>query len=438
VAATLVLYLLLILREVEKRIFRWRAAQWLTFSVVVLFVVISISMMVNRLLNAESIDPRSYFRIDVWESSFKMVEAQPLMGFGPGTFADVYPFFRPTQFWNTYNPFAHNEYLQVAAENGLPALILSLLLLWVFLREFTGSLFRVAAFKEAPLSLRADEIVFYLILVEAVHNSVDFTLHEWSHRLILLGFITFAFRERKKEDDWKAVFHFSRRAFFSGAAVLAFIVIWALGVGALRDFLASVYNFKGIVFQQKGNLENAEVFARKSLGFRANLSKSWDLLGGIEDRLAEISNNSVEREKHFRLADDYFEMAIQCSPYWLDPKENRIQTLVKRGRFSQGLDMENQLIEKGPEVPKSYWDKGLILIKMGRASEAIGPAQMLIDKYPYLLEGYFLKARALETLGRLKEAFKVYKDAQDMLNQNHWEDPRGQVRFNIARLKGKT
>ena len=460
---TVILYLLLNMHQVEDYLHRWKSGQWMKAGFALLFVFIVICWkngMVSRLFNPSESDPRAYFRLDVWISSLHMIQAQPLFGFGPATFADVYPSFRPLAFWNTYNPFAHNEFLQVAAECGLPALLLVALLLWALLRAFWPVVFMPLAArisnKTGPLRpgpgprliavlrkartpsppLGPAELAFYLVLFETVHNSVDFTFHEWSHRLVLAGFVTYALRGKKTEDDLKAQFQFSRPAFTAGWVLLALFVLAVLGLGGGRDYLARLYDHLSVGRQNSGDLPGAEAYARKSLDLNPVNWDPWNTLGAIEDARAASEPDPAVREKHFNLADGYFQKAIQCSSYAYEPRENRIQSMVKRGRLSEALDLQNQLISQGPQLPSNETDLAGILLKMGRPKEALAPAQKLIDLYPYYLPGYFLKARALETLGRRSEALRVFEDAREMLKTLNVADPSGQVEPNIKRLQG--
>ncbi len=432
----MVAYLLLHMIEVEKRMSQWEFRHWVVFGGFVLLAAFSSALMVNRFLNADA-DPRSYFRIDVWISSFKMVMAQPLFGFGPGTFADVYPLFRPVGLWNTFNPFAHNEYLQTAAECGLPAMVLVLLLLVVLFREFSPVLFKAQAFQKAAPGLRSGEIAFYMVLFEASHNSVDFTFHEWSHRLVLFGFVTYALREKRTQEDLKTSFHFSQRVFIGGLTVLALFIAWVLGVGSLRDYLARTYDLKSLGYQQQGDLEKAESFARKSLKCRENYMDPWNSLGAIADNRAGREKNPAAREKLFQTAQESFQEAIRLSPYSLVPRENEIQDMVKRGRLDEALDLQKELIEKTPELPTSYTGLGWILMKMGKPREALVPAQKVINMDPYFLPGYLLKGRAFETLGNKKEALRTYEDAREMLKNINRMDPSGQIEPQIQKLKSQ-
>jgi O-antigen ligase/tetratricopeptide (TPR) repeat protein len=432
-----VLYLLLHIRDVEKRLAKWGPAQWRVFGGGVLLTAVILYPMVNRVFHALEMDPRAGSRLELWKSGFQMAMTQPWFGFGPGTFADVYPSYRPGSLWNTLTPFAHNEYLQVAAECGLPALGLVLLFLWSLGRETGSGIFSTRPFTVYPSPVLAREAAFYILLLEAVHNFVDFTLHEWSHSLVLIAFVTYALREKSAPDDVRAEFHLSRRAFFGIVAVISFLLLWGMGVGGFRDYLARLYDYKSVVAQRAGNLEEAEALARGSLRFREDFMDPWNSLGAIEDARTLAASSPYEKEKHFRLADGYFRKAMQLSPYALTPRENEIQILIRRGKLDDALGLENQLIAKAPELPTNYVDLGVILLKMGRPKDVLTAVQKAIDLDRYYLPSYFLKAQAMEALGKRKDALLVYEEVRDMLNHLGLKDPSGQVEPNIRRLKAK-
>ena len=436
----IVLYLILHMREVESILRRWTKSQWVWAGITMLFFLTVLCWkggMVDRFLNAEETDSRSYFRIDVWISSFKMIMAQPLFGFGPGTFADVYPYFQPSNFWNIFNPFAHNEYLQVAADCGLPAMVLVLLLLWILMRELWGTLWKASAFKWLDPALAAGEITFYIVLLEALHNSVDFTFHEWSHQLVLLGFVTYALKERKVKDDLTASIQFSRRVFFSATITLIFFIIWILGVGALQDYLAQTYDYQGKLFLHQGDLDKAEDLEKKSIRLRPDSKNPWNTLGAIEDVRAGTSKKALEREKHFQSAEDYYRKAIQFSPYFLDPLENQVKSMVAQGKLDGALDLQRQLIAKAPQIPIHYLNLALMLLQAGRSQEALVAAQKSIDLDYYFIQGYSLKGRSLEALGRKKEALNTYEKETEILKNFGLSDTSGQIELHIQKLKSQ-
>jgi len=432
-----VVYGVLNTNEIEQTLGRWKLNQWWKFMAIVFLAACASVPMVNRIFHALDMDPRAYFRIDVWGSAFHMAMAQPLWGFGPGTFGDVYPIYRAGSLWNTVTSFAHNEYLQVADECGLPALLLTLLLLWFLLSNFKKSFDGKPAFKTISLQTQAAEFAFYIVLFEIVHNFVDFTLHDWSHRLVLLGFVTYALKKDDAQEDMRVFLKFSPRTQMIGGSALFVMVLWVLGIGAYKDYLGQIYNFKSALCLQAGDLDKGEVYANKSIVFRSNNMYPWNSLGAIEDARASLTKAPAEREKHFAQAKKDFDQAVGLSPYSLDIQENEVLDLVKRGRLDEAMDLEKHLIEKAPEDPSHYLGLSMILVKLHRPQEALLPVQQALDIDDYFVPACLFKAQILEALGKKKEALKAYTQAQSVLNELHLKDPSGQLDPHIQQLQSE-
>jgi tetratricopeptide (TPR) repeat protein len=60
------------------------------------------------------------FRAYTWKGTVHMIAARPVLGFGPAAFPSAYPRFAQTGFTRS----AHQVWLQLAAESGVPALLL--------------------------------------------------------------------------------------------------------------------------------------------------------------------------------------------------------------------------------------------------------------------------------------------------------------------------
>jgi ADP-heptose:LPS heptosyltransferase/O-antigen ligase len=69
-------------------------------------------------------------RMLIWEGAVRMFKDRPILGHGLNTFNAVFPHYKPPQVWGT--PYAHNSYLQLAAEQGLIGLGLFLWALGFF------------------------------------------------------------------------------------------------------------------------------------------------------------------------------------------------------------------------------------------------------------------------------------------------------------------
>ncbi len=78
---------------------------------------------VPRLMQANSGEDNStQFRVYTWRGTANMIKARPVLGWGPGNFSSAYPRFAITGFTLT----AHEVWLQLAAESGVPAALLLL------------------------------------------------------------------------------------------------------------------------------------------------------------------------------------------------------------------------------------------------------------------------------------------------------------------------
>lgn len=76
------------------------------------------------------------FRIWTWKGAARMAKANPVLGTGPGTFTDLYPSYAVVGF----TQLAHDSYLQLADEIGVPGLLLVLAALGlIFLAGVKGT-----------------------------------------------------------------------------------------------------------------------------------------------------------------------------------------------------------------------------------------------------------------------------------------------------------
>jgi O-antigen ligase len=72
-------------------------------------------------------DPTTRDRVAMLEAGVAMVRDHPLTGVGPDMVGHVYPDYRTASAVQAQNPHLHNVPMQIAAERGLPALVLWLL-----------------------------------------------------------------------------------------------------------------------------------------------------------------------------------------------------------------------------------------------------------------------------------------------------------------------
>lgn len=99
---------------------RWLIA--LAVSVLTSFAVFP-DLIISRIVSLGVDNPAfDHYRVDAWISAAQMIRERPLTGWGPGTWAKVYPWFRlPDE--TRHLPHAHNYFLHVGAEFGMPVVV---------------------------------------------------------------------------------------------------------------------------------------------------------------------------------------------------------------------------------------------------------------------------------------------------------------------------
>jgi O-antigen ligase len=102
-----------------------------------IFLVIAPTSLTTRLYSTFSLtDPSNADRVAMMKSGAHMIKDHPLTGVGPNMIIQVYPHYRDKSAVNQLNPHLHNVPLQIAAERGIPALIVWLWFIVTLVRDF--------------------------------------------------------------------------------------------------------------------------------------------------------------------------------------------------------------------------------------------------------------------------------------------------------------
>lgn len=82
-----------------------------------------------------TLDASSLDRYYMWQAGFDMIRDKPVFGQGPGMVLAVYPRYRWPEAPNPHAPHLHDNFLQIAAERGLPCLLFWLWLMFLLFRD---------------------------------------------------------------------------------------------------------------------------------------------------------------------------------------------------------------------------------------------------------------------------------------------------------------
>jgi O-antigen ligase len=101
------------------------------------FLMFAPSALTARLYSTFSLsDPSNVDRVAMMKSGWHIIKDDPLTGVGPDMIMQVYPHYRDKTAVNERTPHLHNVPLQIAAERGVPALIVWIWFIVVLVRDF--------------------------------------------------------------------------------------------------------------------------------------------------------------------------------------------------------------------------------------------------------------------------------------------------------------
>jgi O-antigen ligase len=104
-----------------------------------LFLAFAPAQVADRLYSTFSLtDPSNRDRVAMFRSGLRIIGDHPVTGVGPDTVRLVYPRYRDPLAEHQMNPHLHNVPLQIAAERGLPALVIWLWFIFVLMRDFAS------------------------------------------------------------------------------------------------------------------------------------------------------------------------------------------------------------------------------------------------------------------------------------------------------------
>lgn len=386
-------------RPIEQVLTAWTKREWLSAGAGVLISAALLAPSVNRLLQAGEHDPYAYQRVAVWKAALEQIFDRPWTGFGLDSFKEMYPYYAPPELWPRQTRFAHQEYLQAAQAAGLPALLWILAVGVFFFRK------AVPRMKEGDAT---SAVALSAGLLCAVHNAVDFTLHEWSLQLVLLFYGSWMLgaqvfspspEQKKASKSFNILF-----------IVLVFFFMEG-GFGAYRDWRSRRAYWIGLTAQQEGALEKARNAFQEALKFREHFSGPWNSLAALELAEAESLPES-QREPKLLSALFYEERALRASPWTLTYRENHVEILKRLGRFSEALERQRRLVREAAwdysakvQLADLEWSAG----HPSAAQEQLKKA--LQQPGPHQIEGWFLMGDFLRRRGHGREALEAYSNA---------------------------
>ncbi|MFI3223307.1 MAG: tetratricopeptide repeat protein, partial [Methylococcaceae bacterium] len=153
----------------------------------------------------------------------------------------------------------------------------------------------------------------------------------------------------------------------------------------------------GVIFIQKGQLEDAITIIERSLQLNPNQ--------------ADALNNhgiALRGPKRYKDALVSYDRAIALKPDYAEAYSNRGNSLQELKRFDEALASYDRAITLRPDVAEAYTNRGDVLQKLERLDEALISHDRAITLKPDYAEAHFNRGITLKELNRLDEALNSY------------------------------
>lgn len=323
-------------------------------------------------------------RAILWRATIDMIEAKPITGVGAGTWEVQVPLYQPSNQMSELDYFAHNEYLQMLSEYGLPlgGAVLSLLLGYLFLTFCKTWKSQGADLQQAPLRAFTLTSMLALLIVSAAgfpwHMAGTTALFA-----IFLGLLCGSDKRLEKTSSlllqplpWKPLIAKIAIAFVACALLLATYVMWQAAVVEYKNIKAIHLGNLAKQFRQAGRepsaQQRAEVLAnmhdaiaitphmrklneivgkqlildkdyRNSIWIWETIASSRPYIPSVWFRIAHLYVNLGEDDK----ALEAIRIALQLKTVMLDLKALEIDILSKNGRDAEAKQIALAHFDKG-------------------------------------------------------------------------------------------
>jgi len=319
-------------------------------------------------------------RLQIWPDTIGLIESEPVLGSGPGTYRHTFPPHRE-KFSNPESTlrYAHNEFLHLVAEYGIVGLaIVAVMLLWVI-----GRMMRILFTAERPRDAGLAAILIGLIVGSMVHSFFDFNFQLFSnpHVFIMVAgaicgrlFVSGHFRA------WRVRSWGMWLLALVGMGLLVLTGIWMTqtAFNAYQDYAAEALEERtmedGELYDQQLALGSESTnFKRYRRMVKLNPSspRGYAKLGQAWHDLGSPFLIPEEKAKAFDVARKNYEKALALNPY--DDRTMLGLALLRHdsGEKAEAYEMMKELTAMEPFHPDYRFHYGQMLKEDGQWAEAL-------------------------------------------------------------------
>jgi O-antigen ligase len=332
-------------------------------------------------------DPSIKGRVLMWKTTMEMAAAHPIVGIGTGTFGAQYQPYRAVVFDRLSDPAAvypakehsydeagnaHNDWLQLAAENGIVGL---LLFTSIVVFSFVGGIRLLHVKNDHDVGSAPNVAVSFAVLTPAVsppllcgllagmaalltHAVVDFPLHQPAATLLFwLGLATVA-AAGGRQKAWPLPEWMASAAMRRGAGGAIVVGIGLLAVQAVRPVIAGAYQREAWLLMTDRQWAEAIPVIRTGLRWEPFHPELTLYLGVAEFEQGDLEGSRAAYERYQLLYSDFQTLY------------NLGLIAVRQRRLDQAERYFREALRYKPTLAQAAMALALVAEQTGRPDEA--------------------------------------------------------------------
>jgi O-antigen ligase len=326
---------------------------------------------------------RTDVRPMIWKATLGMITAQPLLGHGLGTYVVVYPAYRLPEYFlrpkaTNVTDHAHNELLEIAAEQGLIGLAATL---WLWITAI-GCGFH-ACHQSGGTDRRILWGMFGAMLVLMLHGLVDVDLRYLPNQSLLWLLMGLMVGADPIPSRWREIAIYSGPIRWCLAAVCLVFGVWVLVAAIIRPLQGDWQDRQARIAEERGDLRAATQYAGNALRLEPFRLSTRYLLAGALSRLPEPQAREMAIEQCLQIE--------ELAPDYADVSYNLGQLRLLTGQTAEAITYLRRAVEINPYRAERRIILASTLHEMGRDDEALHELDCALQLQPQNTEAQNLR-----------------------------------------------
>ncbi len=321
----------------------------------------------------------------IWKATLDMIATRPLLGHGLGAYVAVYPAYRLPEYFlrpkaTNVTDHAHNELLEIAAEQGLIGLAATL---WLWATAVWCGF--CVCHRLDGASQRCLWGLFGAMLVLMFHGLVDVDLRYLPNQSLLWLLMGLFVGGDATPSRWRRITIYPRPVRWCVAGICLILGIWITVAAVFRPVSADLQDRQARIAEERGDLRAAVQHAGDALALEPFRLSTRYLLAGALSGLPEPEAHDDAIEQCLRIE--------ELAPDYADVTYNLGQLYLQGRRPLEAVPYLRRAVEINPYKMDRRIALASALHEIGQNDEALQQLDRVLQVQPHNTEAQDLRRK---------------------------------------------